>query len=110
MILIHVDDAARGLVCLTGDPERTVGKPFVLTDREPVAMTSFSGLAATLMGVPTPGTVPKWFATLFAGKPIVETTLHAEGTTSTAVPGYSLVHPSYREGLTVTLHAMGSIK
>lgn len=110
MILVHVDDAAQGLVGIASlDDARASGKSFVLTDLEPVTMTSFCGLAAKLMLVRAPGNIPKWLATLVAGQPIVETTLHQDGTRPTFadLPGFSLIYPSYREGLPATLHALG---
>jgi 2-alkyl-3-oxoalkanoate reductase len=110
MILVHVDDAARGLVRIAGrDRAQASDTSFVLTDMEPVAMTSFSGLAAKLMGVPAPGAAPIWLAALFVGKPIVETTLHREGTRPTFadLPDCSLIYPSYREGVPATLKALG---
>lgn len=113
MILIHVDDAARGLVRIASlDRGHAFGRSFVLTDIEPVTMPSFSGLAATLMGVSAPGSAPKWVATLFAGKPIVETTLHKEGTRPTfgELPDCGLIYPSYREGLPATLQPLGYIR
>lgn len=113
MILIHVDDAARGLVRVASlDRVHAVAKSFVLTDNEPVTMTDFTGLAATLMGVPAPRSAPKWLATLFAGKPIVETTLHAEKTQSdlSELLDCCLIYPSYREGLPAALRALGNIR
>jgi len=110
MIVIHVDDVARGLVAISGlDPSRATPKSYVLTDREPVAMASFCGLAASLLGVAAPGTIPKWLAALVAGKPIVETTLRQERArpTLSELPGCSLLYPSYREGLPATLQALG---
>ncbi len=110
MILVHVDDAVRGLVRIAAlDRTQASGKSFVLTDIEPVAMTSFTGLAATSMGVSAPGRAPTWMAALFAGKPIVETTLHKEKIRSSfgELPDCGLIYPSYREGLPSTLRMLG---
>jgi nucleoside-diphosphate-sugar epimerase len=110
MILVHVEDVARGLVRIAGlDRAASSGKSFVLTDMEPVTMTSVFGMAARLMGVSVPGSIPKWLASLVAGQPIVETTLHKEAVRSTfsELPESSLIYPSFREGLPPTLKALG---
>lgn len=112
MILVHVDDAARALMRIAGlDRTQAATRSFVLTDNEPVAMTAFAGLAAASLGVAKPGSVPKWLATLFAGKPIVETTLHCAKVRHDfeALPDCSLVYPSYREGIPDVLRAVGKI-
>ena len=110
MVLVHVEDAARGLVRIASmDRARATGASFVLTDDEPVSMAAFCGMASTLMGAPMSGSVPKWIASFVAGKPIVETTLHKEPIRSSfsELTGGSLVYPTYREGLPATLQALG---
>jgi nucleoside-diphosphate-sugar epimerase len=108
MILIHVDDVARGLVRIAAlDGTQASGKSFVLADMEPVSMPMFCGLAATLLRVRAPGRIPKWLAAWVAGRPIVETLLHKETARRTILPGSHLLYPSYREGLPATLCAMG---
>jgi NAD dependent epimerase/dehydratase family enzyme len=110
MILIHVDDAARGIERIARlDAAAITGKSFVLTDTDPVGMTSFSGLAAKELGVPAPGNAPKWIAALIAGKPIVETTLHEVQIRPSfaELEDFKLKYSSYRSGLPATLQALG---
>jgi len=77
MVLTHVDDAARGLITIAGlGASQIAGKSYVITDADPVDMAAFFGLAAQLMGVASPGRVPKWMASLVAGQSLIEATLH----------------------------------
>lgn len=71
-------------------------------------MTACCGLGSMLMGLPAAGNIPKWFASLVAGQPIVKTMLHQDRTrpTLSALPGFKLIYPSYREGLPATLQAL----
>lgn len=109
MLLIHVEDAARGLVAIADQSrERVAGRSFVLVDDAPVSMEVFFSTAAGLIGVRAPGRVPTWMAELAAGKPIVETTLQKEPVRSTfADLSCALVRTSFREGLPDTLCALG---
>ncbi|MDQ2843788.1 MAG: NAD(P)H-binding protein [Acidobacteriota bacterium] len=110
MALIHVEDAARGLVRVAGSKaSQIVGKSFVLTDSYPVEMKSFFELVATLMGVSAPGRIPRWLASLVAGRPLIETMICDLPIRSSNLnlSDFQLKYPSYREGLPVTLKTLG---
>ncbi|MES2205435.1 MAG: NAD-dependent epimerase/dehydratase family protein [Pseudomonadota bacterium] len=109
MALIHVQDAARGLMYIVeSEPSQIIGKSFVLTDGCPVDMKSFFGLVASYMGVPAPGRIPRWLASMAAGRALVETMLCDVPIKSSifSFHNFQLVYPSYREGLPATLAAL----
>ena len=110
MVMIHVEDAARGLLHVAESESRQfTGKSFVLTDSLPVRMESFFGLAASCMGVSAPGRIPQWLASLVAGQTLVESILcdmPIDSSIST-FPGFQLKYQSYREGLPATLATLG---
>lgn len=105
LVLIHVDDVARGLLEIAGLPtSKALRQSFVLVDNEPASMEDFIRLAAELMHVRTPGKVPSWMASLVAGKPIVETTLHRERFRSDCAQLLGVLRfPSYREGVPASI-------
>ncbi len=110
IILIHVEDAARGLVRIAeSEISQVVGKSSVLTDDRPVEMKSFFDFAASLMGVPAPGQVPRWLASIVVGRPLIETMLCDVPVKSSDwnFSDFRLKFPTYREGLPKTLEALG---
>ena len=110
MVLIHVEDAARGLVRVAAsEAAQIIGKSFVLTDSCPVEMNAFFELAASLMGVAAPGRIPRWLASMVAGRSLVETTTCSVPIKSSLLnfPDDQLKYPSYREGLPPTLKELG---
>ncbi len=113
MALIHVLDAARGLIHIAEfESHRIIGKSFVLTDGSPVEMQAFFGLAANYMGVPAPGRIPQWLASMVAGRALVETMLYDIPIKSSisSFSDFQLTFPSYREGLPATLVALGFLR
>ena len=119
MAVIHVEDAAAGLVALCARPRAAlVQQSFVLTDGHPVTVRDFFGSAAAAMGAPPPRFVPRWIAQLVVGRILVETVTrdaptvpyfatHEMPETPATGPGLRLKYPSYREGLPATLEALG---
>ena len=110
MVLIHVEDAAR-LLMKVAESERSEipNKSLVFTDGCGVDMETFFAFAASLLGVPAPGRVPRWMATVFAGSPLVEAML-GDAPTKPSIdrfPEFRLKYPSYREGLPATLDQLG---
>jgi NAD dependent epimerase/dehydratase family enzyme len=113
MALIHVEDAARGLMKIAGsDSARVAGRSFVLTDNAPAEMSAFFGLSAKCMGVAPPGRIPRWLASIVAGRSIVET-MQCDLPIKSSVrdlPDFQLRYPSYREGLPAVLAKLGYIR
>jgi uncharacterized protein YbjT (DUF2867 family) len=108
--IVHVEDVARGLVHLAGlDGALTVGKSFVLADASRVTSKElFTGTAA-MMGAKVPGSVPKFLASLSAGKIVIETMTHdlIANPTGLTRTGFAFKYPSYREGMPPTLKELG---
>ena len=110
MPLVHVEDAARGLVHLAAlASEMTVGKTFVLADGSRFTSKELFDDMANMMGVKTPGSVPKWLASLVTGKIVVETMTHdlIADPTGLIETGFTFNYPSYKEGMPPTLKKMG---
>jgi len=113
MALIHVEDAARGLIKVAdSDSSRVAGRSFVLTDNCPAEMSAFFGLSAECMSVTPPGRIPRWLASIVAGRPIVETMLCDLPIKSSVhdLPDFQLRYPTYREGLPAVLAKLGYIR
>jgi len=107
--LVHVDDAARGLVRIAQSaPAQIVGRSFVISDGDATGLNDFYDLAARLLGARAPGRVPGWLAKLVAGPALIETSIcNTPVTTSAdALPREQFRYPSYREGLPATLAAL----
>jgi nucleoside-diphosphate-sugar epimerase len=108
--LVHVDDAARGLVHLAGLERRsTSGRTFVLADGSHFTAKEVFHDTARMMGAKAPRGVPKWLASLSAGKILVETLTRdlladPSGLTET---GFTFKYPSYEDGMPPTLAALG---
>ena len=110
--LIHVEDAARGLVHIAGlEPSAIAGRSFVLSDGCALETNAFFDAAAAQIGVSRPGRVPQWLASIVAGPAAVETiTCNAPVTFAPSnFPDDRLEFPSYREGLTATLATLGYV-
>ena len=110
MPIVHVEDAARGLVHIAGlERGQTLGKTFVLADGSRItAKELFSG-TAKMMGTKAPGTVPKWLASLVTGKIVVETMSHdlIADPSGLVETGFAFKYPSYKEGMPPTLKKLG---
>ena len=110
MPLVHVEDVARGLVHLAGlDRTQTLGKTFVLADGSRFTAKELFNDMAKMMTVKAPGYVPRWLASLVAGKIVVETMTHdliadPAGLTET---GFTFKYPSYKQGMPPTLEKLG---
>jgi len=110
MPLVHVEDAARGLVHLAGlDRTHSLGKTFVLADGSRFTAKELFNDMAKMMGVKTPGTVPKWLASIVTGKIVVETLTHdliadPSGLIDT---GFTFKYSSYKQGMPPTLARLG---
>ena len=113
MAVIHVEDAARGLIHVAESVSRPVaGNSFVLTDDCPVEMQAFFGFSASCMGVPAPGRIPMWLASLFAGRTLVESIL-CDVPIHSSIPSFrdfQLRYPTYREGIPATLAQLGYVR
>jgi nucleoside-diphosphate-sugar epimerase len=108
--IVHVEDVARGLVHLASlDRALTVGKSFVLADASrTTAKELFTG-TAEMMGAKAPGSVPKFLASLSAGKIVIETLTHdlIADPTGLTKTGFAFKYKSYREGMPPTLEKLG---
>jgi nucleoside-diphosphate-sugar epimerase len=66
--LVHVDDAARALVHLTGLPaDRRRAHPWIVTDGTATTQRQLLELGARLLHAPAPRSVPRWLASVVAG-------------------------------------------
>jgi nucleoside-diphosphate-sugar epimerase len=109
--LVHVEDAARGLVRIAqSEPAHIRGRSFVISDGDPTGLNDFYDLAARLMGARAPSRVPGWLASLVAGPALIETSVCNTPVTPSpeALPREQFRYPSYREGLPATLAALKS--
>lgn len=113
MAVIHVEDAARGLIHVAESESRQMaGNSFVLTDNCPVEMQAFFGFSASCMGVPEPGRIPTWLASIFAGRTLVESIL-CDVPIHSSISGFrdfQLRYPTYREGIPATLAQLGYVR
>lgn len=110
MPLVHVEDAAGGIIHLAGlDRAEVRQKTFVLADASATTAKELYVDAARMLGAKTPSHAPAWLASLFAGKILVETItqdllVDPSGLNET---GFVFKYPSYREGLPPILEALG---
>jgi len=108
--LVHVEDAARGIVHLAGlERARLQHATFVLADPSASTAQAVFAHAADLLGAKPPGSAPAWLASLIAGCVSVQTItqdlrVDPKGLFET---GFSFKYPSHREGLPPTLAALG---
>ena len=108
--IVHVEDVARGLVHLAGlERQRTLGKTFVLADGSQTTAKELFNETAKMMDAKAPGTVPKWLASLFTGKIVVETMSHdlIADPSGLIETGFAFKYPSYRDGMPPTLKRLG---
>jgi len=69
MPLIHVEDAARALVHLSKlSTEQLTLHPWIVTDGSATTQRELLELGAKLLGGPQPKSVPRWLASLVAGR------------------------------------------
>lgn len=110
MPLIHVDDAARAIVHLAGLPRAVIEKrSFILTDGSLATLSEFMNHAADLMGAKRPRSVPRWLASLVAGRILVEVMSRDVPAEPDALlrTGFQFRYRSFREGLPPTLAQLG---
>jgi NAD dependent epimerase/dehydratase family enzyme len=108
--LIHVEDAARGLVHLANrDASLTQQRSFVLAEPSVATAKEFFTHAAKLLGARVPGNIGTGVASLIAGRVLVETMtrdLIADGSDLIRT-GFRFKYSSYLDGLPPTLEALG---
>ncbi len=108
--LTHVEDAARAIVHLAGQPRAAlVGRNVVITDGADPTQRALLAYTADLMGVKRASRVPAPLAALVAGRVTVEVItrdVHADPAALFAT-GFAFRYPSYREGVPATLAALG---
>ncbi|GIH91223.1 NAD-dependent epimerase/dehydratase family protein [Planobispora siamensis] len=102
--LIHVEDAARALIHVAG-LDGVAGRSFVAADGTATTLRELLEETARLLGAPAPRTLPRWAAAQLVGRIALETlTLDAAADVSAlTATGFTLRHPSIREGLPATL-------
>lgn len=108
--IIHVKDVARGLAHIVSLPHEVVtGRAWILTDQSKVTLREYFDAIADLLGSRKARSVPAFLASIFAGKPMIETMTRdvQVQSSSLANTGFNLSYPSYREGLPPSLAALG---
>ncbi len=108
--LTQVDDAARAIVHLAGQPrDALAGRAFVITDGADATQRELLDYTADLMGVKRAPRVPAPLAALVAGQVAVETITRDAHANPAALLGTGFIfrYPSYREGVPATLAALG---
>jgi len=109
--LTHVEDAARAIVHLAGQPrDALAGRTFVVTDGGDTTQGELLDYTAGVMGVRRPPRVPAPLAALVAGRVTVEMIardVHADPA-ALLETGFAFRYPSYREGVPATLAALGT--
>jgi nucleoside-diphosphate-sugar epimerase len=109
-LLIHVTDAARAIVHLTGLPrEAIVDHQFMAMDGAGTTQRALLNDTAMYMGVKKPPTIPAWVAALIVGPTLVETILldAQADNSSLQETGFHFLYPSPREGVPATLAELG---
>ncbi len=107
--LVHVEDAARGLVHIAElDQVQTRQQTFVLADASATTTNELFDHAALLLGAKLPGKIPPWLASLVVGNILVETMTRdlIADPSGLSQTGFRFKYPSYREGLPPTLKAL----
>jgi nucleoside-diphosphate-sugar epimerase len=108
--LTHVEDAARAIVHLAGQPRAAlVGRTFVITDGADPTQRALLDYTAGLMGVKRASRAPAPLVALVAGRVTVEVIardVHADPAALLGT-GFAFRYPSYREGVPATLAALG---
>lgn len=110
--LTHVEDAARAIVHLAGQPRAAlVGRNVVITDGADPTQRALLDYTAGLMGVKRASRAPAPLVALVAGRVTVEVItrdVHADPAALRAT-GFAFRYPSYREGVPATLAALGYV-
>ena len=106
MPLIHVEDAARALVHLASlSRERLTAHPWIVTDGTDTTQRELLELGAALLHAPSPKSVPRWLAAIFAGKVAASAFCRDLPTDPAALTatGFSFRYPSISSGLPASL-------
>ena len=110
--LTHVEDAARAIVHLAGQPRATlVGRNVVITDGADPTQRALLDYTAGLMGVKRASRAPAPLVALIAGRVTVEVIardVHADPAALIATD-FAFRYPSYREGVPATLAALAAL-
>jgi len=108
--LTQVEDAARAIVHLAGQPRAAlVGRTVVITDGADPTQRDLLDYTADLMGVKRASSAPVPLVALVAGRVTVEIIardVHADPAALLAT-GFAFRYPSYREGVPAALAALG---
>jgi nucleoside-diphosphate-sugar epimerase len=108
--LVHVEDAARGLLHLAGLERSAVsGSSHVVVDGSGTTQGELLRDTARWMGAPAPRHVPKWLAALLAGRVMVDLLtrdLDADPSGLFAT-GFVLRYPSHHQGMPRVLAQLG---
>ncbi|OFX25911.1 MAG: hypothetical protein A2V77_09855 [Anaeromyxobacter sp. RBG_16_69_14] len=109
--LIHARDVARAIVHLADlGSAHLAGRSWILVDEAGGArLVEFFAHAAALMGVAPPARAPGWFLSRLMGRVLFDTLVRdVESEPSDLVAsGFRFTYPTIREGLPVTLRALG---
>jgi nucleoside-diphosphate-sugar epimerase len=104
--LIHVEDAARALVHLTTlDGARLTAHPWIVTDGTSTTQRELLEVGARLLHAPPPGSVPRWLASVVAGRVAAASFSRDVRTDPAALlaTGFTLRYPTIGTGLPATL-------
>lgn len=104
--LVHVSDAAGALVRLAGlDATGVVGRTFVVSDGAGTTQRELLDNAAALLGARSPRRIPRWLASLIAGRILVEVMARDVDADPSALmeSGFALRFPTHREGMAATV-------
>jgi nucleoside-diphosphate-sugar epimerase len=95
---IHLDDAAAATVLAL---EHGGGGIYNIVDDEPAPVREWLPVLADVLGAKPPRHVPRWLARLFAGDAVVMMGTESRGASNEKAKrelGWTLRHPSWREG------------
>ncbi len=104
--LIHVDDAARALAHLaTLSAEVLRAHPWVVTDGTPTTQRELLELGAQLLGARPPRSVPRWVASVVAGRVAAAAFSRDVPTDCSALraTGFTFSHPTIATGLPASI-------
>lgn len=104
--LIHVEDAARALVHLaTLGTDEVTAHPWIVTDGTGTTQRDLFELGAKLLGGPRPRSVPRWLASLIAGRVAASFISRDVPTDPSALvaTGFTFRFPSIATGLPASL-------
>ncbi|HEY2717194.1 MAG TPA: NAD(P)-dependent oxidoreductase [Solirubrobacterales bacterium] len=109
MSFVHLDDAAAATVLALEDERSGV---YNIVDDEPAPVREWLPVLAQALGAKPPRHLPAWLARLLAGESAVVNSTAARGASNAKakrVLGWSLRHPSWRQGFAAVYGAPGSI-